>query len=216
MPSQAELRIVEYVILFGSIILHEVSHGWAALALGDDTAKRAGRLSLNPLAHIDPLGTIVLPAILILTHSGFIFGWAKPVPVDISKLRNPRNGAVVTGLAGPAMNLVLVGAAWAFLRGALPVAFWAWWIPYTLGLLNLWLAMFNLLPIPPLDGSSVVERFIPRSWFPAYLSIRPYTLVLVMALVILGARLGAQQAVFNSIESWWIQVTNLTRLLGVP
>jgi Zn-dependent protease len=197
---KTELEIAQYAILFGSIILHEVSHGWSALALGDDTAKKAGRLSLNPLVHIDPLGTIVLPAILIISGAP-VFGWAKPVPVNVSRLRDPRNGAVVTALAGPAMNLVLVGIAWVTLRLVKPETFWPLQLLFFLGLINLWLAIFNLIPLPPLDGSSVIERFLPERWYAAYLSIRPYTLVVVIAFVFLGQHL--LNSGFNAIANWW-------------
>ena len=218
MSTETTFRICQFAILFGSIILHEVSHGWSALALGDDTAKRAGRLSLNPIVHIDPIGTVLLPAILIITHSGFLFGWAKPVPVNVSELRDPRNGAVITGLAGPAMNLVLVAIAWVCLKGGHPnpiIDYWQFSLLFYFGLINLWLAMFNLLPVPPLDGSSVVERFLPRRWWGPYLSIRPYTLIVVMALVFISARSGATNSVFNSIETWWIRVTGYGLAFGL-
>ncbi len=200
MSLQTELEIAQYGILFGSIILHEVSHGWSALALGDDTAKKAGRLSLNPLVHIDPIGTVVLPALLIIAGAP-VFGWAKPVPVNVSRLRHPRNGAVLTALAGPAMNLVLVGIAWLLLRILQPETFWPLQLLFFLGLINLWLAIFNLLPLPPLDGSSVVERFLPERWYGAYLSIRPYTLVVVIAFVFLGQHLLTSG--FNAIANFW-------------
>ena len=200
MSLQTELEIAQYGILFGSIILHEVSHGWSALALGDDTAKKAGRLSLNPLVHIDPIGTVVLPALLIIAGAP-VFGWAKPVPVNVSRLRHPRNGAVLTALAGPAMNLVLVGIAWLLLRILQPETFWPLQLLFFLGLINLWLAIFNLLPLPPLDGSSVVKRFLPERWYGAYLSIRPYTLVVVIAFVFLGQHLLTSG--FNAIANFW-------------
>ncbi|HEY8081352.1 MAG TPA: site-2 protease family protein [Acidimicrobiales bacterium] len=209
MPNASALRVAEFAILFGSIVLHEVSHGWSALWLGDDTAKRAGRLSLNPIVHVDPIGTIVLPLILIVTHAGILFGWAKPVPVNVSNLRHPRNGAVITGLAGPAMNLLLVAIAWISLRGLAPQSGWPLFLLFYFGFINLWLAIFNLLPIPPLDGSSVVERFLPKKWWGPYLSIRPYTLFLVMAVVFVGVRSGAEASVINSLYNWWASVTGL-------
>jgi Zn-dependent protease len=208
-PNASALRVAEFAILFGSIVLHEVSHGWSALWLGDDTAKRAGRLSLNPIVHVDPIGTIVLPLILIVTHAGILFGWAKPVPVNVSNLRHPRNGAVITGLAGPAMNLLLVAIAWISLRGLAPQSGWPLFLLFYFGFINLWLAIFNLLPIPPLDGSSVVERFLPKKWWGPYLSIRPYTLFLVMAVVFVGVRSGAEASVINSLYNWWASVTGL-------
>jgi Zn-dependent protease len=205
--SQFAERIILYSLLFGSIILHEVSHGWSALALGDDTAKRAGRLSLNPLVHVDVVGTIVLPAILVLTNAGFIFGWAKPVPVSVNRLRHPRNDAVYTGLAGPAMNLLLVGVAYVALHVTQPLTFWPQFVLFYFGLLNLNLAAFNLLPIPPLDGSSVVERFLPEKWWGPYLAIRPYTLLIVMGVVFIGSRSGATNAFFDGLANWWSSVS---------
>jgi Zn-dependent protease len=204
-PNTSTLRVAEFAILFGSIILHEISHGWTALWLGDDTAKRAGRLSLNPIVHVDPIGTIILPLILVVTHAGFFFGWAKPVPVNVSRLRHPRNGAVATGLAGPAMNLILVGIAYLALRQFQPQTFWPASLLLYFGFINLTLAIFNLLPIPPLDGSSVVERFLPEKWWGPYLAIRPYTLLIVMGFVIIGSR--AENTAFQSIATWWYQVT---------
>jgi Zn-dependent protease len=203
-PTRLELDLAQFGILIASIILHEVSHGWAALGLGDDTAKRSGRLTLNPIAHIDPIGSIVLPAFLILTHAGFLFGWAKPVPVNVSRLRHPRNDAVLTGLAGPAMNLVLVGIALGLVRLLHPTSFWPWYLLFLLGMLNILLAFFNLIPVPPLDGSSVVERLLPRRWWGPYLAIRPYTLFVVLGLVIVLQRSGAWNSAYSTLESHWL------------
>ena len=177
------------------MIVHEISHGWVALLFGDDTAKRAGRLSFNPLVHVSVLGTLVVPALLVL--SGYpAFGWAKPVPVNISRLRSPRNQSVVVSLAGPFTNVVLAvvfGALFGALISAtvkgqvfavdyynasgVTAPLGAQYLFY-LGFVNVILAVFNSMPIPPLDGSSVLERLIPRAWLPGYLSIRPYTIFL--------------------------------------
>jgi Zn-dependent protease len=202
-PTQAQFEVAEYGILFGSVILHEISHGWSALALGDDTAKRAGRLTLNPIAHIDLLGTVILPAFLLITHAGFVFGWAKPVPVNVGKLRHPRNDAVVTSLAGPATNLLLAGIALVALRGLHPETFWPYNLLWVLGFLNILLACFNLIPVPPLDGSAVVERLLPRSWWGPYLAIRPYTLLIVFGLVIVLQRSGAWNDAYTFLASHW-------------
>src|ERR1019366_3689118 len=143
------LDVILFCVLIPSIILHEIAHGWVALAFGDDTAKRAGRLTLNPIAHIDIVGTVIVPILLIFSGFGF-FGWAKPVPVNVGKLRSPRNQGVLVSLAGPATNVVLaVAAAVAFhVFGGLnafnaPVQpeLWAEVLVY-LGLVNLWLAVF--------------------------------------------------------------------------
>jgi Zn-dependent protease len=204
-----ELEIAEFGILVLSIMLHEVSHGWAALALGDDTAKRAGRLTLNPLKHIDPFGSIVVPAILLLSHSGFIFGWAKPVPVNVGRLRSPRNDAVLTGLAGPAMNLVLVSLAAAIFHVVHPAATdtsWAFNLLFYIGFLNLALAMFNLIPIPPLDGSSVVERLVPTRHINQYYALRPYTMLLVFAFVIITQKSGAYEHFVTALANEWLRI----------
>jgi Zn-dependent protease len=186
-----QFDIVFYAVLVPSIILHEVSHGWVALMSGDDTAKRAGRLTLNPLAHIDPFGTIILPLILILT-TGRAFGYAKPVPVNPRNLRNPRDQGLLVSLAGPAVNVVLlVGATLLtrriglgprnpFVDGDLVNM-----VVVGLGLANLLLAVFNLIPIPPLDGSAVIERVLPASWWPRYMRFRQYSMGLLLVLVLL-------------------------------
>jgi Zn-dependent protease len=186
------------VILFGclvvAIILHEISHGIVALWFGDDTAKRAGRLTLNPIPHVDLFGSIILPAMLALSGAG-AFGWAKPVPVNPSKLRNPRRQMVYVGLAGPATNFLLMTVAAVAARVMLhswrtshPFGGYIEWplviqvlLWFALG--NLVLGLFNLLPIPPLDGSSLVERVLPERWLPGWYRFRPYGLLVLMLLV---------------------------------
>jgi Zn-dependent protease len=214
LSTETKLRIAEYAILFASIILHEISHGWTALSLGDDTAKRAGRLSLNPLVHIDPFGSVILPALLIISGTGFLFGWAKPVPVNVARLRHPRNDAVLTSLAGPATNLVLVVLADAALHVFHPETFWPVALLLYAGLLNLLLACFNLLPIPPLDGSALVERLLPRKWWGPYLAIRPYTLILVFGLVIIGERSGVYDHALNGLATNWANAAGYPGFFG--
>ncbi len=207
MPTQTEIKLVAYGLLISSVILHEISHGVVALARGDDTAKRAGRLTLNPVPHIDPFGSIIVPGLLLISHAGFLFGWAKPVPVNVGRLKSPRNDAVLTSLAGPGLNLVLVAICYAVLRGIHPESFWPAFLLFELGLLNLMLALFNLIPVPPLDGSSVVERFLPRKWWGPYLAIRPYTLIIVFGLVIIGQESGAYVHAYDSLYNWWANTT---------
>jgi Zn-dependent protease len=185
--------VIVFCVLVPSVILHEVAHGALALVFGDDTAKRAGRLTLNPLPHIDPFGTIVLPALLAVTNIG-AFGWAKPVPVTVSRLRRPRDHGLLVSLVGPAVNVALaVGCALAYRLGlpeatrAVPVLHLQPLVAQILFLgayVNVLLAVFNLIPIPPLDGSAVVERLLPRRVLPGYYRLRPYTLVLPVLLVI--------------------------------
>ena len=157
-----------FLILFvaaPAIVLHECAHGWVASRLGDDTARRMGRLTLNPLKHIDPIGTIAVPAALYLiyalglSHSLFMFGWAKPVPVNFSALRNPKRDMLLVALAGPATNILLAFVLAQFLRlGMLPGL--SEFFFYAI-MLNLALAIFNMIPIPPLDGSKVLFAFLP-------------------------------------------------------
>jgi Zn-dependent protease len=192
--------LLYFAAVVPSVILHEVTHGWVALIFGDDTAKRAGRLSLNPLVHISVFGTIIVPALLVL--AGYpAFGWAKPVPVNISRLRRPRNQSVVVSLAGPLTNIILA-VVFGLIFGVIVsqgTKFNVYALDYYqntgfkapigdqylfyLAYVNVILAVFNLIPIPPLDGSSVLERLMPRSWIPGYLSIRPYTIFLPFLLL---------------------------------
>ena len=190
------------LILFPSVILHECAHGWAAYRLGDPTAKLAGRLTLNPLKHIDPLGTIILPAILLtmraLGYSTFVLGWAKPVPVNFNQLRNPRRDMMLVGLAGPAVNIGLAVAASFFLKIGLPHS-----IAETLGnviFINLLLAIFNLLPIPPLDGSRLVAGVLPRELAFLYSRMEPYGILMVMGLLYLGV---LNQFIFPLVEFFY-------------
>lgn len=173
-------------------MLHEISHGWVANAFGDPTARRLGRLSPNPIRHVDPFGTIVLPLLLAVSGAP-VFGWAKPVPVDARKLRNPRLHMMIVALAGPGMNLLLALLAAFALAAVLAVV-----EAPTLGnlflianlqnflLINVFLALFNLLPVPPFDGGHVVEGLLPRPLAARYASIGRYGFpVLIVLLVVL-------------------------------
>ena len=173
--------------LIPSVILHEVSHGALALAFGDDTAKRAGRLTLNPIAHVDPFGTLILPVMLAIATAGqSAFGYAKPVPVNPRRLRNPRDHGLLVSLVGPAVNIALALFAAVVLRTMhvdLPLSPMVLFL-YSLGVVNVILAVFNLLPIPPLDGSAVVERLLPARYWEPYLRLRQYAPALLLVVVL--------------------------------
>jgi Zn-dependent protease len=188
--------IVFFAVLIPSIILHEVSHGAAALLFGDRTAQEAGRLTLNPLKHIDPFWTILLPAMMVF-YTGRAFGMAKPVPVNPGRMRSPRNHGMLTALAGPATNIVIAAVTWAIYKASYgddPTApFRALDTPllaevlFSLGLANVVLAVFNLIPIPPLDGSAVFERILPERLLVPYLRIRQFSFFLFIGLFLVGS-----------------------------
>jgi Zn-dependent protease len=209
-----------------AIILHELAHGFAALALGDDTARRAGRLSLNPLRHVDPFGTVVLPGLLLASQLltvgrvMFMFGWARPVPVDASRFRDPRRMMALVAIAGPAMNLLLAFAAALLLRdpglsqgvaGAL----------LSFVVVNLALALFNLLPVPPLDGGRIAVGVLPLRLARAWAGLERYGILIVLALIA-GPSLLRQGGVefdplghaLNTVVPW--AVGWVLRAAGVP
>jgi Zn-dependent protease len=175
-----------------AIVFHEVAHGWVALMLGDPTAKEQRRLSLNPLRHVDPVGTVILPGILALVKAP-IFGWARPVPVSKQRLDNPRFGMMAVAAAGPATNLLLALLG-AVVLGLLvrahgagepgPVTMFAAANLNNFLLINIFLALFNLLPIPPFDGSHIVEGLLPRRAAEIYDRLRPLGFPLVFLLLI--------------------------------
>jgi len=211
-------EVIAFCVLIPSVILHEISHGWVALLFGDDTAKRAGRLTLNPASHIDLFGTIILPALLVFSGYGFI-GYAKPVPVNLGRLRSPRNQGVLVSLAGPLTNLALMGLA-AVLFTSLHAANYQFGVPiwvrvlYYLGLVNLWLAVFNLLPIPPLDGSVLVERALPAAWWPGYLRLRRFSMPVFIVAFLLAESIhvGGVSLIghlYNEIERLWLDILGL-------
>lgn len=183
---QAAALIVPLVI---AIVFHEVAHGMVARLLGDPTAHEQRRLSLNPLRHVDPVGTVVLPGMLALAGAP-VFGWAKPVPVDRQRLRNPRFGMMAVAIAGPLSNLILAGIG-AVLLGLMAragatgdiVAFVALNLRNFV-LINIFLALFNLLPIPPFDGSHIVEGALPRRAARTYGRLRPYGFPLLFILLL--------------------------------
>ena len=178
---------LQVVILLFSVILHEVAHGYAALTLGDTTARNSGRLTLNPIKHMDPWGTVVLPLFLILLRSPFLVGWAKPVPVNPYLMRDPKRGMMLVGAAGPLANISLILLSAIGLRSlpfsAPPLVFDA--LKYCCAI-NIILALFNLVPIPPLDGSKVVAGILPPGLREAYVRLERYGIFIIIGLLYLG------------------------------
>lgn len=175
------------LLVFFSVVCHEIAHGYVALRLGDPTAWRLGRLTFNPVSHIDPVGTILLPALFLITNSPIMLAWAKPVPVNPAFFRNPRQGMMWVAASGPATNLILAllmtgllhlaGSSMpSFLMHSLAMA----------ALMNIVLMVFNLLPIPPLDGSRIVARFLSRQALASYQRLERFGLLIVFGLLWLG------------------------------
>ncbi len=200
-----------------AITMHEAAHGWAAWKLGDDTAKRLGRVTFNPLAHIDPFGTIVLPAILI-SAGGILFGWAKPVPVIFGRLGRPRRDMVLVAAAGPAINigLAIVSALALHLLPFFGPTFGEWLGRNLINSINinLLLAIFNMMPLPPLDGGRVAVGILPRPLAIQLARLERYGLFILIGLIfilpILGRQLGTDLNIFR-----WLVLGPLEFLRGI-
>jgi len=176
-----------------AIVLHEVAHGWVADKLGDDTARWMGRLTLNPLKHIDPVGTVLVPLVLVVFGSPIIFGYAKPVPVNFRKLRHPKRDMVWVALAGPVTNILLALASTALLALMTSLPTDMEWLALPVAqmcqasiLINLVLCIFNLLPLPPLDGGRVAVGLLPGRFAYQLSRIEPYGFVIIVVLLFMG------------------------------
>jgi Zn-dependent protease len=180
------------IVLIFSAIIHEYMHGWVANQLGDPTARLAGRLTLNPLAHIDPFGSIFLPLILILSKVGFVFGWAKPVPFNPYNLRDQKYGPAKVAAAGPLANLVVAAVFGLLVRLLRAHPLWLANLPLLIPLLevivfiNVLLAVFNLVPIPPMDGSKIIMPFLPYSWQLRFIQLEKHGMLLVLLFIMFG------------------------------
>jgi Zn-dependent protease len=219
-PDNILFRVSTWIIpLVAAIVLHEISHGWVANAFGDPTAREKGRLSLNPIRHVDPVGTVGLPLLLAMMGAP-VFGWARPVPVVARRLRRPRLHMVLVALAGPGMNIalaLLAALAFAALRALAPPAGLGWVLLY-LNLINfiainIFLALFNLLPIPPFDGGHVVQGLLPRRLARRYAKLQRFGFPLLIFLLVILPMVFPEA---NIVERVVVPpVLALMRLLGL-
>jgi Zn-dependent protease len=189
-----------------AITLHEAAHGWVAWKLGDNTAFERGRVSFNPLRHVDRFGTIILPALLFISHSPFMFGYAKPVPVNFRRLRHPRRDMIWVAAAGPGINIAMaLAAALLFhLVDAMPPQVGDWVAANLVNAfwLNIVLAVFNMLPLPPLDGGRVVTGLLPPPLSARYARVERYGMLIIIGLIVLPPLIGQQIGRDISVTRW--------------
>ena len=210
-------RIVVWILpVIFAITVHEVAHGWVAKKYGDNTASMLGRLTLNPIKHIDLMGTIILPGLLLITGTGFIFGWAKPVPVNPNNFKHPRQNMAIVALAGPVSNL-LMAIGWALIArlgvmlgsGNEPIALPLIYSGVAGISINLILMLLNMLPIPPLDGSRILSGILPSSWAWQFNKLERFGFVILLGMLyfnVLGVILAYPKYV---LEQWFFTLAGL-------
>ena len=221
-PESLPFQIATWLIpLVFAIVLHEVSHGWVANAFGDPTARDKGRLSLNPIRHVDPIGTVALPLVLAISGAP-VFGWARPVPVVARRMRNPRLHMMLVALAGPGMNLalgILAAIAVALVRSIAPADAGLGWEFLFANLvnflvINIFLAVFNMLPIPPFDGGHVVQGLLPRTLATRYARLARFGFPLVIFLIVILPLISPQANIVVGVVV--PPVRAILALLGLP